>query len=97
MVKIPKSSKCIYLYYYMIFIVKRASGNEHFISALAKINDKLNVIEKSIKPVSDDETAEIPEDLDSLPLTSLEQLHAFEKVLKTDKNIYKKLVRIIKN
>lgn len=72
-------------------------GKEYFISALAKINDKLNVIEKSIKPVSEEEAAEIPEDIDSLPLTSLEQLHSFEKVLKIDKNILKKLARIIKN
>ncbi|XP_045024855.1 uncharacterized protein LOC123469707 isoform X3 [Daphnia magna] len=76
--------------------VKGASGNEHFISALAKINDKLNVTEKSIKPVSDDEAAEIQEDIDSLPLKSLEQLHSFEKVLTTDKNIYKKLVSRIR-
>ncbi|XP_045034721.1 uncharacterized protein LOC116935087 isoform X2 [Daphnia magna] len=76
--------------------VKGASGNEDFISALAKINDKLNVIEKSIKPVSDDEAAEIQEDIDSLPLKSLEQLHSFEKVLTTDKNIYKKLVSRIR-
>ncbi|KZS09149.1 Uncharacterized protein APZ42_026643 [Daphnia magna] len=73
-----------------------ASVNEYFISALAKINDKLNVIEKSIKPVSDDEAAEIQEDIDSLPLTSLEQLHSFEKVLTTDKNIFKKLVSRIR-
>ncbi|KAK4027244.1 hypothetical protein OUZ56_016256 [Daphnia magna] len=86
LVGVPEKTSC----------VKGASGNEHFISALAKINDKLNVIEKSIKPVSDDEAADIQEDIDSLPLKSLEQLHSFEKVLTTDKNIYKKLVSRIR-
>jgi hypothetical protein len=65
------------------------------LSALVKINEKLNVIGKTIKPVSDNEAEELDENMDCLPLTSLEQLHSFEKVLKQDKNIYNKLVRII--
>lgn len=79
------------------YVAKGASGNAYFLSALVKINEKLNVIEKTIKPVSDNEAEELDENLDCLPLTSLEQLHSFEKVLKQDKNIYNKLVRIITN
>jgi hypothetical protein len=42
-------SKCIHLNYYIIFIIKGASfGKEHLMSALAKINDKLNVIENQL-------------------------------------------------
>nr|CAH0105076.1 unnamed protein product [Daphnia galeata] len=76
--------------------VKGASGNAYFLSALVKINEKLNVIGKTIKPVSDNEAEELDENMDCLPLTSLEQLHSFEKVLKQDKNIYNKLVSRIR-
>jgi hypothetical protein len=49
LVVVTFESKCIHLNYYIIFIIKGASfGKEHLMSALAKINDKLNVIENQL-------------------------------------------------
>ncbi len=55
-----------------------------------KINEKLSLIDKKINPV-DECNEEIDEGIASLPLKNLEELEAFEKMLKKDENL-KKLV-----
>lgn len=66
-----------------------------FMSALAKINDKLSVIEKSMKPISDDESSDIGDEFNALPLKTFEDFHSFEKKIKKDAVMYKKLVSFI--
>jgi hypothetical protein len=48
-------------------------------SALAKINDKLSVIDKSLKPISDEESSDIGDGFNALPLQTFEDFHIFEK------------------
>jgi hypothetical protein len=61
-------------------------------SALAKINDKLSVIEKSMKPISEEESSDIGDEFKALPLKTFEEFHSFQKQIKKDAVIYKKLV-----
>jgi hypothetical protein len=63
-----------------------------FVSALAKINDKLSVIEKSIKPISDEESSDIIDYLNAFPLKNFVDFRYFEKIIRKDANIFKKLV-----
>lgn len=65
-------------------------NKKKFITALAKINEKLEVMQKSLKPVSDDEAGvEIPDGIASLPLKSIAELEAYEILLKNDGNLRK--------
>jgi hypothetical protein len=64
-------------------------------SALAKINDKLSVIEKSLKPISDEESSDIGDGFNALPLQTFEDFHSFENKIKKDAVMYKKLVSFI--
>lgn len=64
-------------------------------SALAKINDKLSVIEKSMKPISDEESSEIVDEFNALPLKTFADFDSFEKNVKKDAVMYKKLVSFI--
>ncbi|EFX76883.1 hypothetical protein DAPPUDRAFT_248527 [Daphnia pulex] len=67
-----------------------------FMLALAKINDKLSVIEKSLKPISDEESSDICDEFNALPLQTFEDSHSFEKKIKKDAVMYKKLVSRIR-
>lgn len=65
-------------------------NQEQYITALAKINEKLGLIEKSMKPVSDDDGGvEIHDGIATLPLKSIAELEAYEIQLKKDENLRK--------
>ncbi|KZS10008.1 Uncharacterized protein APZ42_025612 [Daphnia magna] len=68
---------------------------EKYFSDLAKFNEKLSMIDKKINPV-DECIEEIDEGIASLPLKNLEELEAFEKILKKDENLKKLIVRKIR-
>lgn len=62
-------------------------NKEKYMTALAKINDKLEVLQKSMKPVDEDDGGvEIHDGIASLPLKSIEELEDYEKLLKNDGN-----------
>lgn len=50
--------------------------------AFAKINDKLSVIEKSMKPISDEESSHIGDEFNALPSETFEDFHSLEKKLR---------------
>jgi hypothetical protein len=50
------------------------------------------VIEKSIKPISDEESSDIIDGLNAFPLKNFEDFRYFEKIIRKDANIFKKLV-----
>jgi hypothetical protein len=65
-------------------------NKEKYMTALAKINDKLDVLQKSMKPVDEDDGGvEIHDSIASLPLKSIEELEDYEKLLKNDGNLRK--------
>ncbi|KZR97852.1 Uncharacterized protein APZ42_007046, partial [Daphnia magna] len=66
---------------------KVAPKKEMFMSALAKINDKLSVIEKSMKPISDEESSDIVDEFNALPLKTFEDFDSLEKNMKKDEEM----------
>jgi len=48
-----------------------------------------------MKPISDDESSDIGDEFNALPLKTFEDFHSFEKKIKKDAVMYKKLVSFI--
>ena len=90
-----KQTLTLILFIFILLVPKKIVARS-VLSVLAQMNDKLNVIEKTVaKPVvaeNENYSSDEEDFLASLPLTNIEQFEKFERDLEQDKAMFNKLV-----
>ena len=91
-----KQTLTLILFIFILLVPKKIVIARSVLSVLAQMNDKLNVIEKTVaKPVvaeNENYSSDEEDFLASLPLTNIEQFEKFERDLEQDKAMFNKLV-----
>ena len=90
-----KQTLTLILFIFILLVPKKIVARS-VLSVLAQMNDKLNVIEKTVaKPVvaeNENYSSDEEDFLATLPLTNIEQFEKFERDLEQDKAMFNKLV-----